>query len=292
MPLTKVYNRINWENEPSINTPLNDVNMNHIDFGLNEIDNRVITLDSTKANSADTAFLIKNITFDDATGIFEFTRVNNTKFTINTKLEKLAVNFTYDSSTQKLNITLDDGTIEQVDLSELVTNYDFDDSDNIKFLITAGKVKAEIIDGSITDQKLQAGYLAEIKTEVQNGLDYAKLSKSWCAGDTLVRDGESTNNAKYWAEQAQRYAGVASGNAINYRGDYVSTNAYSELDAVYYDGSTWVAKVNNPSSAPAEGADWRYLAKGSESPMQFTTKADYDALPVSKLTDNKLYFIN
>lgn len=39
----------------------------------------------------------------------------------------------------------------------------------------------------------------------------ATLSKSWAVGGTGTRDGEDTNNAKYWAEQAQQVAQGAMG---------------------------------------------------------------------------------
>lgn len=51
--MNKVYSRINWENEPSTKTPLNEHNLNKIDFAVDEIDNRVIELDSTKAKNTD-----------------------------------------------------------------------------------------------------------------------------------------------------------------------------------------------------------------------------------------------
>lgn len=51
--MNKVYSRTNWENEPSTKTPLNEHNLNKIDFAVDEIDNRVIELDATKAKNTD-----------------------------------------------------------------------------------------------------------------------------------------------------------------------------------------------------------------------------------------------
>lgn len=39
-----------------------------------------------------------------------------------------------------------------------------------------------------------------------NSTSQATLSQSWAVGNTGARDGENTNNAKYWAEQAQASA--------------------------------------------------------------------------------------
>lgn len=42
--MQKAYQRINWENEPSTATPLNDDNLNKIDYSLNVIDDRVVEI--------------------------------------------------------------------------------------------------------------------------------------------------------------------------------------------------------------------------------------------------------
>lgn len=294
MALTKVYNRINWENEPSIRSPLNETNMNLIDYGLDEVDNRIIAMDTTKMDKVDSYNFIKEITFDSTTGEFIFTRANNTQFKINTKLEKLAVNFSYDYQSQELIINLDDGTEQRVDLSDLLSQYDFIDSSTIKVLYTGygnqTQVKLDIIDGSITANKLQPNYLSDLNKVKDETLEYAKLSKSWAQGETLVRADEATNNAKYWAEVAQSYAGVVSNTAINYRGDFDPAMSYNANDACYYEGSTWVAKTTT-SNPPTEGAEWRYLARGVFKQAQYLNKAAYDSLPTSKYTDDVVYFV-
>ena len=42
--MQKVYERINWENDPSTNTPINEDNLNKMDYALDQIDNRVVNL--------------------------------------------------------------------------------------------------------------------------------------------------------------------------------------------------------------------------------------------------------
>lgn len=42
--MQKVYSRINWENEPSTNTPLSEDNLNRMDYALDKIDDRVVQL--------------------------------------------------------------------------------------------------------------------------------------------------------------------------------------------------------------------------------------------------------
>lgn len=42
--MDKVYERINWQNEPSVATPINATNLNKIDYAVNALDDRVIEL--------------------------------------------------------------------------------------------------------------------------------------------------------------------------------------------------------------------------------------------------------
>ena len=51
-----------------------------------------------------------------------------------------------------------------------------------------------------------------------NATSQATLSQSWAVGNTGARDGENTNNAKYWAEQAKAIVS----------GDYVTRSEFQE----------------------------------------------------------------
>ena len=224
--MNKVYTRINWENEPSDNTPINETNLNKMDSALDELDNRVIAQDTSKADKTEVSTLIANVEFDESTGIITVTRKNGSSFTIDTKLEKIAINFTYDKDTQKIILTLVDGTKQYIDLSALITQYEFLDSDTITFVVQAdGSIKAEVLDGSITESKLQPNYLAQIKVETaksesymnnasqsaKSSSDSANMSKSYAVGGTGTREGEDTDNAKYYSDNAKPLAKTVSG---------------------------------------------------------------------------------
>ena len=182
---SKIYNRINWENEPSVRTPLSESNLNNMDYAINELDNRIVSLDTTKADNDNLLLAIKSITFDEDTGIFTFIRFNDTIITIDTLLEKIITNWDYDDDStspnyQKLIITTQDGTKKYIDLSALITQYEFDNTTSISFSVdTNGRVSAEIIDGSITEQKLSLAYKAQLDQKVLDAQGYADKSKSY-----------------------------------------------------------------------------------------------------------------
>lgn len=217
--MEKTYSRINWENFPSVATPINERNLNKVDEALNEVDNRVLGLDTVKLDKSTANKLVKNVDFNEKTGIFTITFLDETTKNLDTKLEKLAINFRFDYETQKLILTLVDGTEQSIDLSTLLTQYEFTVSDTIALTVdSSGKVSATVKNGSITGDMLEPNYLADIKVETASSLankqasetasnlsnEYALLSKSYAHGDSGVREGEDSDNAKYYYNQTKQ----------------------------------------------------------------------------------------
>ena len=212
--MQKSYTRINWENYPSENTPLNETNLNRIDYATNEIDNRVIELDTSKANATELSRLIKNIGVDEQTGVITITYYNNTTSTIQTTLNKIAVNFRYDFNTQNLLLTLNDGTVASISLADLIQINEFDDTPTVDFTVTNGRVSAIVPLGSIGDEHLRTDYLADIRVAEANAAasetnsDARALdSEAWAVGqrdgaNVLDTDPTYNNNSKYYSQVA------------------------------------------------------------------------------------------
>ena len=220
--MQKIYSRINWENFPSEKTAVNESNLNKMDSAIDNLDDRVVAMDASKVDLTKANELVKEILWDESNGTLTVVKMNGSRAVIDTKLEKLAVNFTYNPQTQQLVIALDDGTVQNVDLSSLITEYEFLDSDTIAFEIAGGKVKAIVKNGSITENHLAPEYLAEIRTQVgraemsaksadaseKSAVSSSALAKSYAVGGTGTREGEDTDNAKYYAEQAKNASDV------------------------------------------------------------------------------------
>ena len=208
--MQKAYNRINWENYPSEETPLNETNLNRTDYAINEIDNRVINLDTTKLNVSAANNLIKGISINNQTGVITVTKNDNSTFTLNTNLSKITMNWFYNQETQQIVLTQSDGTLAYINLSTLIQQNEFVDTATVAFTIINGAVTANIKAHSITANELQEDYLADIQTAEANAyqseLDSeasAILSRSWAVGGTSSRQGEDTNNSMYYAQVAQ-----------------------------------------------------------------------------------------
>ena len=220
--MNKAHSAINWENYPSDETPVNERNLNKMDGSIDIIDDRVITLDTTKATKAEVATLVADVTFEESTGIITITKKNGSKITIDTQMEKIAINFDYNPTTQQIILTLIDGTKQYIDLSALITQYEFLDSDTVAFYIDKdGKVSAIVKEGSIEEKHLEPNYLAKIKVEVakaessmknaatseNNAASSATKAQSYAVGGTGSRESEDSDNAKYYSEQAKAIYG-------------------------------------------------------------------------------------
>lgn len=223
--MQKLYARINWENYPSDATPVNEQNLNKIDVAVDGMDNRIISLDTTKFDKTDAQGLIKSLTFNPSNGVFTITYFNGATTTIDTLLEKLAINFDFDEATQRIIIYLSDGTQKYVDLSAFIVPLEFIDSGTIDFqLLDNGKVTAIVKEGSIQEKHLRPDYLADIRVEsakaessrdaaaqsAENANTYADLSKSYAVGTNgQVRPNDAEDNAKKYSEKAQSNADTA-----------------------------------------------------------------------------------
>lgn len=202
--MQKAYSRINWQNYPSESTPVNEANLNKIDTALNEVDNRVVSMDSTKLNVTVANGMVKDVSFDETTGIFTITLLDGTTKSIDTKLEKLAVNFKYDAENQQLILTLDDGTIQTVDMSALITEYEFVDSDTINFeKDSSGQITATIKDGSVTGAMLEPNYLADVTVQAETATQKAAEAETQKNRATSEAD-----RAKTEADRAAQYSSI------------------------------------------------------------------------------------
>lgn len=241
MAVIKVYSRINWLNKSeSLTTPLGKINLNKMDKAINLIDDEVVSMsakideiDTTKVSADQLNNMVTDVSFNDKNGVISITKHNGTVLNIDTAMEKIAVNFEYNAQTQQLILTLENGEKQYIDMSALITQYEFKDTDTIAFSVDSdGKVSASIKSGSITKAMLSSEVMASITLSENNAaasakaaaqsatnaeLD-AKLSQSYSVGKSGIRDGEDTDNSKYYSEQAKKYADeaqeIAGGNFI------------------------------------------------------------------------------
>lgn len=223
--MQKIYSRINWENFPSEKTAVNESNLNKMDLGLDNLDDRVIALDAAKFNTETANTLIKDWVIDEQTGVITITKLNGEKILFDLNIEKIPVNFTL-SDDGIITMTTDDGEQFTANIGAMIPILTFEDSDEIAVSISGEGVNKtysfSIKAGSVTEDKLQPNFLADVKTEVakaqasqESAADSASaasgsatLAESYAHGGTGTREGEDTDNARYYMEQAKAVSAV------------------------------------------------------------------------------------
>lgn len=212
-------NFFQWVNQPSTNTPLGARLLNTLNNVINTIDDNVVALDATKLNVSVANSMVKSIEINQETGVIRVTQLDGTVYTWDFNLEKVPAKL-YLTEDAVLVMETDDGEMYTADLKKLIDTYIFEDSDTVVFSMTSepdGKhVTAEVKDGSITEEKLQPDFLADVKTEAaraeaqaEKAREQALMSQSYAIGNSGIRPGESTDNSKWYAEQAKKYMDAA-----------------------------------------------------------------------------------
>ncbi len=282
MAMQKAHNNINWENKPSDKTPLNERNLNQMDRSIDVIDNRVITLDTSKFDKIDAQGLIKKLEFNRANGVFTITYFNGSTATIDTMLEKLAVNFDFDETAQRMIITLDDGTKKYVDLSAFIVPLEFVDSGTIAFqLLANGKVTAIVKEGSIEEKHLRPNYLADIKVEAakaQASASEAKASENKAKGSE-EKSKRSEENAKE-SELAAKASEIAADKSKVEAGKSETASKTSELAAKSSESRAKESEENAKASEQ-KSKESEQAAKASEQKSKGSEQAAASSASVS-----------
>lgn len=223
------YVRVNWKNKSeSLDTPLGKTNLNRMDSAIyslaENLDVAYNELEANKLNkSSASKMLISTPIWNKDNGILTFKFYDGTEFSVDFNIEKIPVSFSMDSA-GVITMTTEDGTKWTADIGDVIPDYTFSDSDRIVFTKTkktdgSYEITADIAKNSITEEYLEPNYLSNIKTEsskaeasaksalesAENASYDAKLSQSYSVGGSGTRDGEDTDNAKYYSEVSKSY---------------------------------------------------------------------------------------
>lgn len=255
MALNKVYTRINWEDYPSENTDLDAYNLNQMDSAIDALDNRIISQDALKVDKSAINGNIADWTMDETTGVITITKYNGEKVIFDLNIEKIPVEFSM-SDDGIITMTTEDGTQFTADIGSMIPVLTFEDSATITVSVTGtGKNKTysfSIKTGSVTDAMLQPNYLADIRVESANASAYAQsanaksvLAESYAIGGTGTREGEDTDNAKYYMEQAKLQTGGIPTKVSELENDaeYITKDVDNLTN--YYDKTTTDQKLAN-----------------------------------------------
>lgn len=205
--MEKSYFPYTWKDKPSIESPINSVNLNHIESGINELDNRIVVLSKDKAEKTELANVFINFEFNENSGVMTFTRFDGSKVEKDTAMEKIALNCYLEGDNFVLELA--DGSKQTVSLSKFIDTYTFKSTDVIRMNVNGKEVSADIPDGKITLEKLEATVMSAIRQYVldaQTAKGVAEQAASTAQGWAIGGESFEKNNAKYFSDQSKRYA--------------------------------------------------------------------------------------
>lgn len=205
--MEKSYFPYTWKDKPSIESPINSVNLNHIESGINELDNRIVVLSKDKAEKTELANVFINFEFDENSGVMTFTRFDGSKVEKDTAMEKIALNCYLEGDNFVLELA--DGSKQTVSLSKFIDTYTFKSTDVIRMSVNGKEVSADIPDGKITLEKLEATVMSTIRQcvlDAQTAKGVAEQAASTAQGWAIGGESFEKNNAKYFSGQSKRYA--------------------------------------------------------------------------------------
>lgn len=248
------YEITDWQNLPSQKTPINRKNLSHAENGIKEADNRIVQLDSKKAELSLVNLLVRSIVVDAKTGVITVTQQNGTVTTYDLDIEKVIANFDI-TDDNVLILTLADGTTKEVDLTKFVNT--FSSTATISMSMKDRVVTAEIIDGSVTMDKLDAAiqgefrqYMLDAQSARDSALQYQKFAKRYAKGDAEF-EGSETDNAEYYYEQTKTKAEVVASNAQSAKLDSDTATAQA---AIATQKATNASASANSAAADAQKA--------------------------------------
>lgn len=251
--MDKVYARIFWENTPSTKTALGATNLNRTDYAINAIDDRVIQHETSKADKAEILNLINGWTMDEQTGIITVTKVNGDRLIFDLNIEKIPVGFSL-SPDGILTMTTADGTKFTANIGAMIPVLEFESTDTIAVTQTGEgvrkKYKFDVKDGSITADKLQPDYLADVTVQAANA----------SAAATAAAD--SAKAAKDSETNAAQSASDAAASALSAQASKLAASASEE--AASRSEANAAASESNAAASESNAAESEQGAKKSE----------------------------
>lgn len=225
-----------------------------------------------KFDGANAVNLVKGIAFDEDTGVFTVTNYNGSTYTIDTALEKVALDVALEG--QEFVLTLVDGTKQRVSLSAFITQTEFDDSTTVFFTVANGRVSGGVQAGSISlthlaPQTIQA--LDDKKTAAANSAQAAAASaansqtSATQAAASAQAAAASATAAAASANDAEESAQAALQHALAARADrQLAESAKTEADQAVLDAESEADRAETEANRAKREADRAASVSGGD----------------------------
>lgn len=128
---------------------------------------------------------IKSVVYNVQNGIFTFTKQDGTIFEVDLAIEKVVANFKYNQSANALELTLADGTIQTVPMSDFAKAFEGVENDQIQVVVQSGnRIQAILKDNSVTYEKLSD----DVKEMLERGGSSSGESNDFSTEQRVISD--------------------------------------------------------------------------------------------------------
>ncbi len=220
-----------------------------------------------KFDKTEAQALVKEIGFAEHSGSFTITKYDGSVQTIDTALEKVALDVRLEG--QQFVLTLADGTEQSVDLSAFLTQTELKDSTTIALAEEAGILVARLLLASVTKDHLAADVTAYL--EAKESAAAASAAEAGVQAGNALSSANSAAGSKVTAQQwAESACGCAANAAASEAaaGEKASAASLSAADAAV--SASDAASEANRAKTEADRAS--EIAGGD-----FATKTEFEA---------------
>lgn len=159
-----------------------------------------------KFDKTEAQALVKEIGFVENTGVFTVTKYDGSIKTINTALEKVALDVRLEG--QQFVLTLVDGTEQSVDLSAFLTQTELKDSETVALSEEAGVLVARLVLASVTKEHLAADATAYLEAKESAAANHA-AEAGFQASNALASANSAADSKVTAQECAEEACGCA-----------------------------------------------------------------------------------
>lgn len=210
--MQKLYSRINWENDPSTNTAINEDNLNKMDYALDQMDDRVVNLAGYETRVAESAVNAKTSETNAAqseANAKEYEKSAATSATASQTSASVAethANNAKASETNALAYSQNAKTSEANALTHAQNAKSY--ADQINARMDEAVSSAETASQAAENAEAQS-LVADEKAELAE--QHALMAESYTHGSTGLRTNEAVDNAQYYLEQAKQLSQSSNG---------------------------------------------------------------------------------
>ena len=186
--------------------------------------------------SENTNVAITKLNYNASTGVLTATTKGGTVtevFDLNIEKIPVSIAFVEEGGATYIRITNTDGTYTQSDITSFVTQYAFNDSDEIDFTVTDGTGRNKAVTASVKENSIKKKHLDSTIISTIEGYATSASTSATSANQSAVNAAASEANAQSYKESASASA---------------SASATSEANAKSYEATASTAASNASAS--------------------------------------------